>query len=230
MTGDLNQYLQCKVELIFPPSLDRGKKKKRILPGIFIRLDQEMYIVSPLHGDSFFPSGSPVTVNLYQDDTQVFTFSSVVERTYPVENEKKQIFVVEIPKEYQPSTQRSKPRVDTKAPGLISLHSLKGTIFPLQIRKKTVRAVILDLSETGAQVATNLSLLKEMRITITFFSKYGEKIILDADILWSKEEGGLYRYGIHFISPSPRERFFLRKVVLSQGNIIGQVRLPKKDP
>lgn len=232
MSQDIRNFVKSVVELLFSspdPQKETEEDTRRIERGVIIRVDRQMYVVSLLAEDYQQRKGKRVTVNIFQDNQVVFSFPSVILNAYEVQAEKKRLFVLQIPVEYQPITKRAKPRVDTKAPGLINIHSLKGTIFPFLIRKKEGRIVILDVSETGAQIATNLALPKEMRISLSFSLKEGERIALDSDILWCKTDGGLYRYGLRFVSPSPQEQSLLRKIVLSDGTIIDKLHLRGED-
>lgn len=227
MSSILHQFIHHEVEIRFPlyggKKEEKSKKSKKtgetrrdvgkVYHGVISKItENEVYILSPYNNDFTERDGNATKVRIIGENRPTLKFVSVTMNNYIHEDMENQIFIIKYPSKVNFRSRRSKPRVNTKIPSRFSLYSFHGKVFPLKKREKHFKSFILDVSETGVQIATVHRLPEGLRITLSFSYSPAKELDLDGDLVWRKKDRGLYRYGVKFINPSTDEKYLLRTI------------------
>ena len=138
-------------------------------------------------------------VDVYDGPDVIASFDSTVTKHWADPENQKGTLYLRFPESIQtqvfPAAERHKIRI----PASMHIVSKSSQILPQEIRGRIIPVVIRDISETGAQIVSELKLSKFFRVSLKFDLE-GERFEVLAEIVWAETADKFYIYGLRFLN------------------------------
>ena len=143
--------------------------------------------------------GYVACVDIYEGPDVIASFDSTVTKHWADPEHQKEILYLRFPESVKTHVFPVAERHRLKIPASMHIVSKSAQILPQEVRGRVVPVVIRDISETGAQIVTELKLSKFFRVSLKFHLE-GDRFEVLAELVWAEATDKFYIYGLRFLN------------------------------
>ena len=140
-------------------------------------------------------------VDVYDGPDVIACFNSTVTKHWADPENQRETIYLRFPESIKTQVFSAAERQKIKIPASMHIVSKSAQILPQEISGRVIPVVIRDISETGAQIVSELKLSKSFRVSLKFGLE-GERFEVLAEIVWAGTVDKFYIYGLRFLNAS----------------------------
>jgi len=140
-----------------------------------------------------------VFVDVYEGPDIIAGFSSIVTKHWVDPLKGISTLYINYPKNIHSRLFPAAERHKIKIPASLHIVSRSGQILAREIRQRAIPIVIRDISETGAQILSELRLSDLFHVSLNFKLQKQDFEVL-AEIVWAQTADKYYLYGLRFLN------------------------------